>query len=105
MKTTITDKNYTLYNHYLQERDYDSQERLHLRQNITRHIKSFFHWEDYDSKYTHLVYYAELHDHAYAYVNGFLMTEEEFDELIANREGIGFVGAFHKGTASFKKSN
>ena len=98
MIAEIRDANRAFFPCYYTEKEMTPAERLKLRKEISRRIGTWFKWSDYDEKFRHLVYYVELDGVAHFYVNGYLMTEDEFEEDVAAREGIGYVGALHRPT-------
>ena len=96
MITEIRDYNRALYRSILTVEDMSPAERVKLRSEITKRLRSWFKWADYGEQYRHLVYYVELDGRAHVYVSGYLMTEEEFEKDVATREGVGYVGAIHR---------
>jgi hypothetical protein len=78
------------------EMEMDEKELFDFRCQTHENIIKWFKWEDYYPINTHLVIYAELDGEAYVYQNGWIMSDKEFDEMIANREGIGYVLAIHR---------
>lgn len=91
-------KKLTPFGYRYEERELNAKEMYQLRKETGASIRDWFKFEDYADGYNHLLYYAELNGEAWIYTNGWIMNEQEFDELVAMREGIGFVGAFHRGT-------
>lgn len=84
-----------------EEREMTAQELFHLRREIVNNLMTWFKWADYHDINTHLLYYAELDGEAYIYKSGWIMSDREFDEMVAMRSGIGYVGAKHRGTGMF----
>lgn len=72
------------------------EELYQARQNAQKQLKETFKWEDYNEAWNHCLYYAELNGEAYIYPEGYLFTEDEFETMIQLREGIGYVGAWHR---------
>lgn len=67
-----------------------------MRNQVVKHIQTWFRWAEYNIKNTHLVYYVEFEGEAYIYQNGWIMDEREFEEFIANRKGVTFAGVMHR---------
>lgn len=78
------------------EMEMNEQELYDFRKEVHENIIKWFKWEDYQPINRHLVIYAEFEGEAYVYQNGWIMSDREFDEMIANREGIGYVLALHR---------
>lgn len=93
----------TILGHRSEETEMTTKQLSDLRKEIVNNLRTWFRWADYQAINTHLLYYAELDGVAYLYKQGWIMSDREFDELIAMREGIGFVGAMHRGTGMFGK--
>lgn len=84
-----------------EEKEMTTQELFHLRREIVNKLMTWFKWSNYKDSFQHLLYYAELDGEAYVYTSGWIMDDNEFDELVANRKGIGYVGAKHRNTGMF----
>ena len=78
--------------------DYEmSRKELYkARQDALKKLRETFKWENYNEAWNHCLYYVELNGEAYIYPEGYLFTEDEFETLIQRREGIGYVGAWHR---------
>ena len=78
--------------------DYEmSRKELYkARQDALKKLRETFKWENYNEAWNHCLYYAELNGEAYIYPEGYLFTEDEFETLIQRREGMGYVGAWHR---------
>lgn len=105
MKAIIEDPNNAFFFQKLQEVNYSKERLTKLRQDIATRIRSAYRFglgrksfwvTEFPNKYTHLVYYVEHNSVAHIYVNGYLMTEEEFDRDVAMNPAVGLVGAFHR---------
>lgn len=72
------------------------EELYKARQNAQEQLKKTFDWKNYNERWDHCLYYAELNGEAYIYPEGYLFTEDEFEVLIQRRKGIGYVGAWHR---------
>ena len=78
------------------EKDMTRKELADLRKELVGSIRTWFKWEHYQPSYNHLVYYVEFNGEAYVYQQGWIMDEREFEELIANRQGVTFAGVMHR---------
>lgn len=80
----------------IEEREMSRKELADLRTEVAKGIRSWFKWSDYKQEMRHLVYYVELDNTAYVYRHGLLLADDEFDTLVANREGVTFAGVMHR---------
>ena len=96
MRAIIDDPNFIFSRINVRETEKSEAALAEFRGKVIEHIRSFFKWSEYGPEWRHLVYYVELDGVAHIYVNGYLMTEEEFEKDVATREGVGYVGAFHR---------
>ncbi len=95
MKVNYT-YNLPLWGEAYKEMEMNDQELFEFRKDTYDNIVKWFKWEDYYPINTHLVIYAEFEGEAYVYQNGWIMSDQEFEEMIANRDGIGYVMAMHR---------
>ena len=72
------------------------KELADLRTEVAKGIRSWFKWRKYRKELNHLVYYVEFDNTAYVYRHGLLLTDNEFDILVANRDGVTFAGVMHR---------
>ena len=79
-----------------------------LVKKLQEDIRATFRWENYPSRYTHLVvcvrYRADKTDRCVIYPQGYLMDEQEFYDKIQCRKDllVERVKAYHKGTSVFR---
>lgn len=98
MKTIITDNNCAFFPQPYVNKECSTRDLMRLRNKCTERINSYIKrvWKEHPG-HTHLVYYAEIDGIAHIYVNGFIMTDDEFEKNVASRSDVGFVGAYHRG--------
>ena len=73
-----------------------AKEIYDLRKQTRADIEKWFNWDDYYPINRHLLIYAELDGEGYLYENGFIMSDKEYDELVAFREGLTFADTIHR---------
>lgn len=94
-------KTQTIFGIRYEEKEMTAKDLSNLRREIVNNLMTWFKWDNYKESFQHLLYYAELDGEAYVYTSGWLMDDKEFDDLVANRKGIGYVGAKHRNTGMF----